>query len=83
MSVSLISLALELVCIIVKKLPIKNACDLLTSYKKIHNNSQYAFTKKCFYTILVSLSQRNLRKVNDILNNESCYFLQRIFIRLD
>jgi hypothetical protein len=68
---------------IVKELPIENACDLLASCKKIHNNGQYAFTKKCFHTIPVSLSQRNLRKVDDILDNESCRFLQRIFIRLD
>jgi hypothetical protein len=68
---------------IVKELPIENARDLLASCKKIHDNGQYAFTEKCFHTIPVSLSQRNLRKVDDILDNESCRFLQRIFIRLD
>jgi hypothetical protein len=83
MSTSLISLAPELVYIIVKELPIKNARDLLASCKKIHDNGQYAFTKKCFHMISVSISQRNLRKVDDILDNKSCRFLQRIFIRLD
>jgi hypothetical protein len=39
MSISLISLALELVYIIVKELPIENARDLLASYKKIYNSS--------------------------------------------
>jgi hypothetical protein len=68
---------------IVKELPIENARDLLVSCKKIHDDGQYAFTEKCFHTILVSLSQKNLCKVDDILDNESCRFLQRIFIRLD
>src|SRR5882724_11604584 len=49
MSASLISLAPELVCMIVKELPIENARDLLASCQKIHDNGHYAFTKKCFH----------------------------------
>jgi hypothetical protein len=83
MSASLISLAPELVCMIVKELPIENARDLLASCQKIHDNGHYAFTEKCFHTIPVGLSQRSLREADDILDNESCRFLRRIFIRLD
>ena len=35
------------------------------------------------FILYPSASQRSLREADDILNNESCYFLRRIFIRLD
>jgi hypothetical protein len=83
MSASLISLAPELVCSIVQELPVKYARNLLESCKTIYWNGKYAFDEKCFHTLPVGLSQANLRKVDDILDNESCRFLRRIFIRLD
>jgi hypothetical protein len=56
MFISLIFLALKLIYIIVKELPVKNACDLLASCKKNYNYSLYAFIKKCFYIISVNIS---------------------------
>jgi hypothetical protein len=60
MSFCLVTLTPEIVCHIIKELPIEYACNLLASSKKLYNNRKYAFDKKCFCVILVSLTKEGL-----------------------
>jgi hypothetical protein len=60
MSSPLVTLTPELVCHIIKELPIKDGRIFLESYKEIYNNRIYAFNKKCFWAILVRLMEEGL-----------------------
>jgi hypothetical protein len=81
MSSPLVTLAPEIVCYIIKELPIKDGRIFLESCKKIYNNGIYAFDEKCFRAIPVRLTEEGLNQAKQILKDHSIHFLQEIFIR--
>jgi hypothetical protein len=83
MTSSLLSLSPELVCRIIKDLPIEDARNFLWSCRQIHSNSKYAFDEKCFRVLPVKLESKSLRTTKDITKKEQCRFVRKIFIRLD
>jgi len=60
MSSYLVTLTPEIICYIIKELPIEDGWIFLESYKKIYNNGIYAFNKKYFQAILVHLTEEGL-----------------------
>ena len=83
MGASLLSLSPELVCRVIKDLPIEDARNLLSSCRQIQSNGKYAFDEKCFHVLPVKLESQNLRTAKDIIKKEQFRFVRKIFIRLD
>jgi hypothetical protein len=81
MSSPLVTLTPELICHIIKELPIKDGRIFLESCKEIYNNGIYAFDEKCFRAILVRLTEEGLDQAKQILKDYLIHFLQEIFIR--
>jgi hypothetical protein len=81
MSSPLAILTPEIVCHIIKELPIKDGREFLKCCKDIYNNGIYAFDEKCFRAIPVSLTEEGLNQAKQLLKNHSIHFLQEIFIR--
>ncbi|KAH8650273.1 hypothetical protein BGZ60DRAFT_534372 [Tricladium varicosporioides] len=81
MSHTLVTLAPEVICHIIKELPIKDSRIFLESCKKLYNNGIYAFDQKCFRAIPVRLTKESLDQAKQILKDHSIHFLQEIFIR--
>jgi hypothetical protein len=52
---SLLSLTPELVCRVIKDLPIEDAYNFLLSCRQIYSNGKYAFDEKCFRVFPVKL----------------------------
>jgi hypothetical protein len=80
---SLLSLPSEIVCELIKDLPIEDALNLLKSCRKNYHDGKYAFDKRCFRTLSLSLEPASLAKARRFVEKEQCRFLQEIFIRLD
>ncbi|PVH69639.1 hypothetical protein DL98DRAFT_598491 [Cadophora sp. DSE1049] len=79
---SLVTLAPEIVCHIIKELPIDDGRIFLGSCKKIYNNGIYAFDEKCFRAIPVRLTEEGIDLAKQVLKEHSIRYLQEIFIRL-
>jgi hypothetical protein len=58
----LLSLSSEIVCELIKDLPIKDAFNLLKSCRKNYHDGKYAFDKRCFHTLLLLLEPASLAK---------------------
>src|SRR6266536_5531263 len=83
MHASLLSLSPELVCEVIKDLPIEDARNFLSSCRHIYHNGKYAFDKICFRVLPVRLESTSLANANRIINESQCCFLREILIRLD
>jgi len=66
----LLSLPSEIVCELIKDLLIEDAFSLLKSYYKNYYNNKYAFDKRCFYTLLLSLKLASLAKAKRFVKKE-------------
>ncbi|MAD85063.1 MAG: hypothetical protein CL912_19055 [Deltaproteobacteria bacterium] len=82
MSSPLVTLAPEIVCHIIKELPIEDGRIFLESCKNVYNNGIYAFDEKCFRAIPVRLTKQGLDLAKQLLKEHSIHYLQEIFIRL-
>ncbi|PVH68773.1 hypothetical protein DL98DRAFT_205456 [Cadophora sp. DSE1049] len=83
MPLSLISLPPELLCNILKKLPIEHGRDLLASCREIHHNGKHAFDQKCFRVIPLSLEDESMLQAEELTKKQPCCFLEEIIIRID
>ena len=83
MPYSLLSLSPELVCRVVKDLPIEDARGFLSCCHTIYNNNKHAFNKKYFCVLLVRLEHYDLLSAEDILKRQLCCFLEKIFIQIN
>ncbi|KAH7418696.1 hypothetical protein BKA64DRAFT_635813 [Cadophora sp. MPI-SDFR-AT-0126] len=79
---SLVTLAPEIVCHIIRELPIDDSRKFLESCKKICENGMYVFDKKCFRAIPVHLTEEGIDIANQVLQKQQIRYLQEIFIRL-
>jgi hypothetical protein len=80
---SLISLPPELLCDILRKLPIEEARNLLLSCREIYDNGKHAFDQKCFCVIPLTLEHESLSQAEDLTKEQRCCFLEEIIIRID
>ncbi len=80
---SLISLPPELLCDILKKLPIEYGRELLASCREIYNNGKHAFDQKCFSVIPLTLDHRRMLQAEELTKEQPCCFLEEIIIRID
>jgi hypothetical protein len=79
----LISLPPELLCDILRKLPIKKDYNLLLSYREIYDNSKYTFDQKCFRVIPLTLEHESISQTKDFTKEQPYCFLEEIIIRID
>jgi hypothetical protein len=66
----LLSLLSEIVCKLIKDLPIEDALNLLKSCCKNYYDGKYAFNKRCFRTLLLSLELVSLVKARRFVEKE-------------
>ena len=71
----LLSLPSEIVCELIKDLPIEDAFNLIRSYRKNYHDGKYAFDKRCFRTLSLSLEPASLAKARRFVEKEQCRFL--------
>lgn len=80
---SLISLPPELLCNILKKLPIDHGRDLLASCREIYDNGKHAFDQKCFSVIPLTLEDESILQAEELTKEQPCCFLEEVIIRID
>lgn len=79
----LVSLPPELLCDILRKLPIEDGRNLLLSCREICDNGKHAFDQKCFRVIPLTLEHESISQAEDLTKEQPCCFLKEIIIQID
>jgi hypothetical protein len=73
----------EIICEIVKILPLNNARNFLSCGSVIYRPGKHTFNQNCFRVLPVKLSYNRLFKTEQLLGIEPSHFIQKIFIKME